>query len=134
MIYPKTQQVQSLNLHDYRNRVIVAGTRGYNNRKEFHEILVEFISNFDAPILFISGAAPTGADRLIIEWCDKFKYPCLQFPADWSLGKSAGYKRNYEMSLVSSQLLAFHNGSSPGTMNMIDLMMRANMPVKVIKI
>lgn len=134
MLYPKSQTFQSLDLHNYANRIIVAGTRGYNNRLEFHETLVKYIDNFDSNILFISGAAPSGADRLIIEWCEKFKYPCLQCPADWSLGKSAGYKRNYEMSIIASQLLAFHDGQSPGTGNMIDLMMQADRPVKVIKI
>lgn len=120
-IQPKTQELQSLNIKNYSVRIIVAGTRKYNNRIEFHNLLCEYISNFNTPILFISGAAATGADRLIIQWCKKFKYPCLEKPANWEMYPGvAGFIRNKEMSQIATHLLAFYDGQSNGTKDMIN--------------
>lgn len=134
MIYPNPQVNQSLNLQDYSNRIIVAGTRGYNDRIKFHEVLVQFVNELTSPVLFISGAAPSGADSLIIQWCAKFKYPCLQKPADWNKGNGAGYIRNVEMSHLASGLIAFYDNKSPGTGHMIEIANRLNIPIKIIQI
>lgn len=122
MILPKPQLQQSLKLKDYTVRIIVAGSRGYNDRNTFHEYIVEYLNRFDIPVLFISGAALSGADRLIIQWCEKYKYPCKQYPANWDKnGKAAGFIRNEEMSEIATHLLCFYNGISPGSKNMIAL-------------
>jgi hypothetical protein len=133
MNYPKSQELQSLNLRDYTNRIIVAGTRGYNDRLYFHNTMIEYLDRFNSPVIFISGAAASGADRLIIEWCAKFNYPCMQFPADWDLGKGAGFIRNEEMADVATHLLAFYNGSSPGTHHMINVAQEHGLQIRVIK-
>ncbi len=134
MVQVKAQTNQSLNLRDYNKRVIVAGTRGYNDRVMFHNVISSFVNDEIEPILFISGAAATGADRLIIQWCNKFVYPCLEYPADWDLGRSAGYRRNEQMAEVATGLIAFYDGTSPGTGHMIDLANEYQLPIKVIKI
>lgn len=135
MITPQTQEQQSLNPKEYDYRVIVAGSRGYDNRREFHKVLCAYLERFDGPVLFISGKAPTGADDLIIRWCEKFKYPCLKMPADWDTnGKRAGYLRNAEMAKVGSHLLAFYDGQSRGTGHMIDTAIKEGLPSKIIYI
>lgn len=132
---PKTQEVQSLNPRDYETRIIVAGSRGYDNRIDFHKVLCAYLERFDTPILFVSGKAPSGADDLIIRWCKKFKYPCLEKPADWnSLGKRAGYVRNAEMAKIGTHLLAFHDGQSPGTGHMIEEALKEGLHAKIIYI
>lgn len=116
---PKPQLLQSLDLQDYRVRIVVAGTRGYNNRREFHEIICQYLETFEDPVLFISGGARTGADHLIIEWCNKFDYPCKIYPAFWeSEGKIAGFLRNERMAKAATDLITFHDGVSPGTADM----------------
>ena len=43
------------------------------------------------------------------------------FPADWDkYGKRAGYLRNVQMAEYADALLAFWDGESRGTKNMID--------------
>lgn len=135
MVIPDTQELQSLNPKDYTNRVIVAGSRGYDNREEFHRVMCAYLKRFDAPILFISGAAPSGADDFIIRWCKRYNYPCLQMPADWDLnGKAAGFIRNTEMAKIASHVLAFYDGESRGTGHMIDLAIKEKLQVKILYI
>ncbi|MDD2879781.1 MAG: SLOG family protein [Rhodoferax sp.] len=135
VLIPDAQKLQSLNPKDYTNRVIVAGSRGYDNREEFHRMMCAYVKRFDTPILFISGVAPSGADDLIIRWCARFKYPCLQMPADWDLnGKAAGFIRNAEMAKIASHVLAFYDGESRGTGHMIDLAIKDKLQVKILYI
>lgn len=134
-VVPKPQALQSVDPRDYRIRVVVAGTRGYNDRKRFHEFMCRFVARFKQPILFISGAAKTGADRLIILWCKKFGFPCLEMPADWdNHGKGAGYIRNAAMGRIATRVVAFYDGHSNGTANMIDIGLEKGIPVVIVKI
>jgi hypothetical protein len=132
---PKSQEQQSLNPKDYHTRIIVAGTRNWFNKKMFHETLLEYLKRFDTPILFISGAAPTGADRMIIDWCKKYKYPCLECPADWDhLGRVAGFTRNSEMADMATHLLCYWDLISPGTKHMREISSNKNLIITTIAI
>lgn len=138
MVVPPVQELQSLEPRDYEIRIIVAGSRGYNDRQEFHDVLCAYIERFEGkPILFISGAARTGADNLIILWCKKFGYPCKEMPADWDnpeLGKRAGYVRNSAMASVGTHLLEFYDGQSRGSAHMIDEAINKGIMVKIVRI
>lgn len=130
--------MMSLNPEDYEIRIIVAGSRGYRDRRQFHEVLTDYIKPFDQPFLFISGKASSGADDLIIRWCQKFHYPCKEMPADWEnletphaviktrpdgklYNAHAGHERNLAMARLATHLLVFFDGKSPGTRNMLAL-------------
>lgn len=132
---PPPQEKQSTDPKDYKYRIIVAGTRYWADRKLFHETLMEYLTRFDEPVLFISGAAPTGADRLIIDWCKKFKYPCLEMPADWdSLGPGAGYARNADMAEIGTHLLCYWDIVSRGTKHMREVASQKNLFITTIAI
>lgn len=110
-------------LNKYDIKIIVAGTREYNDYKNFSSTIIDELEAFkEKTVIFISGKAKTGADALIIQWCKENNYPWVEFPADWDkYGKSAGYIRNEEMAKVATHLFAFHDGCSKGTKNMVDL-------------
>lgn len=132
---PSTQELQSLDPKDYKNRVIVSGTRYWTDKKMFHDTLIEYLTRFDSPILFISGANSTGADRLIIDWCKKFKYPCLEVPADWDTqGKGAGYSRNSDMAELATHLLCFWDMISSGTKHMREVAIAKDIKVTTVAI
>lgn len=134
-LYPKPQELQSINAKDYKVKIIVFGTRHYNNRKQFHETILDYLENFDEPVLFISGAAPSGADDLIIRWCLKFNYPCLKMPADWDkFGKAAGFRRNEDMAKIATHALGFWDGQSPGSKHMSELSDEYKLHKKIILI
>jgi hypothetical protein len=116
--------------------VIVAGSRNYDDYATFSGYISRMVErNKDKKILFISGAAKTGADRLIINYCKEHNLPCKEYPADWdNLGKGAGYARNVEMSKVATHLIAFWDGKSKGTEHMIDLAIKRRTSYYVVKI
>jgi hypothetical protein len=123
----------SVCITDYKVRIVVQGSRGYSDRKEFHCVMSQYVKQFNEPILFISGAAWSGADRLIIQWCQKFKYPCKQMPADWdTYQKRAGFLRNIEMAKVATHLVSFYDGKSPGTKHQLSVAKDYNLIVTAI--
>ena len=65
-------------------------------------------------------------------------YEFTEFPADWSLGKRAGYLRNKQMAEYASELngalIAFWNMKSRGTKMMIDLARRYWLDVYIINL
>lgn len=98
-------------------KIIVAGGRDFNNRSVMFPILSKHINNMNDTI--ISGDA-RGADALGAEWATHFQIPIQHFPAKWDeYGKVAGYIRNAEMAEHGDMLIAFWDGKSKGTMNMI---------------
>jgi len=79
-----------------------------------NEILSEF-----KDIEIVSGHA-NGADKLGERYAKENNLKLTLFPANWDLnGKSAGYIRNYEMAKYADVLIAFWDGKSKGTMDMI---------------
>ena len=61
-------------------------------------------------------------------------YKINYFPADWkTFGKSAGYIRNQEMAENADALVAFWDGKSRGTANMIDIAQRYNLRVRIVR-
>jgi len=57
----------------------------------------------------------------------------IKFPAEWNkFGKAAGPKRNKEMAIAADALIAFWDGKSRGTKNMIELAKQKGLKVKVI--
>jgi hypothetical protein len=139
---PKPQALQSLDPRDYKVVVCVAGTRFWNDRRYFHEKILEFLEDQTEPVLFVSGDATSGADDLIIRWCDKFRYPCLKMPADWDNQqglpnfnkKAQGFIRNEKMSMVITYLIAFWDHVSTGTGHMIECCENRHIPMQKIKI
>lgn len=118
-------------------RILVAGTRFTIPMHVFDRHVRRVLSIYAAcpEIIFISGAARTGADRLIIDWCRTNHFVCEEFPANWDrYGRSAGYIRNAEMAKVSDILLAFWDMESRGTKNMIELMEKKGARVIIIDI
>lgn len=70
----------------------------------------------------VSGTA-RGVDRLGERWAEENNVPITRMPADWSLGRSAGYLRNKDMVEyvgVEGAVIAVWNGSS-GTAHTINL-------------
>ena len=101
-------------------KVIIAGSRNFNDYKKLCKICDHLLQN-QANIEIISGAAK-GADQLGEKYASEKGYRIKKFPANWNkYGKSAGPKRNEEMANYADVLIAFWDGKSRGTKNMIEL-------------
>ena len=116
-------------------RVIIAGTRSFNN----YELLRTSCNNLLSvkqrthTVVIISGTA-RGADQLGERYAHERGYDVQQFPANWERdGKAAGYIRNAKMADNADALIAFWDGMSNGTKNMIDNARRKGLAVRVIQ-
>lgn len=133
-------------------RVIIAGSRDFGDfailEKECCKVfkslsddghlsghVKEDCSNME----IISGTA-RGADKLGEAFALKYNIKVKRFPAQWNrYGKKAGYVRNKIMADYAAKsglavLIAFWDGKSKGTKNMIDLAKKNNLKIFVINV
>ena len=113
-------------------KVIVAGGRDFVNYDLMREKLDFLLKNYAQDIVIVCGEA-LGADSLGKFYAQRKGYNVLSYPADWNkYGKSAGIRRNKQMAEVADALVAFWDGKSRGTKNMIEQMRRLKKPVKIV--
>ena len=114
-------------------RIIIAGSRTFNNYPLLKKTLDECIYNLetDEEIQIVSGGA-RGADKLGERYAKERGYSLKIFPADWNrYGKRAGFLRNNEMAEYADCLAAFWDNQSRGTKHMIDLAVKHKLKVCV---
>lgn len=113
------------------NRIIVAGSRDFNDYDLLKNKLDHYLSLLDN-VVIVSGGAK-GADNLGEEYAVEKGLKLVMFPADWNAhGKSAGYIRNKQMAEYATHLIAFWDGKSKGTKHMIDLAKEYNLKIKIV--
>lgn len=115
-------------------KVIVAGSRGFNDYKLLERKLSHYLSRFKSHEIEIVSGGARGAD-LLGERFAKEKGCCIKrFIPDWDKwGKSAGYRRNAEMAKYADACVVFWDGVSKGTKHMIDLAEKEGIPLKIVK-
>lgn len=117
--------------------IIIAGSRDFTDYQLVKTSLKTFLLSKETtkkPTI-ICGMA-RGADMLGYRLAKEFKLPLKEFPADWSIGKQAGYIRNEQMAKYAQQhgngvLLAFWDGKSKGTKWMIELAKKYNLETHI---
>ena len=115
-------------------RVIIAGGREYNNYDFLRERCDFYLQNKfnEEDVIIVSGHAK-GADALGERYAQERGLACEQYPADWEkYGRGAGPIRNEQMANVANALIAFWDGQSRGTANMINLAMSKGLKVAVV--
>lgn len=116
-------------------RVIVAGSRDFDDYSLMCECCDRFLSQKKNThsIVIVSGAA-RGADSLGERYAHERGYAVERHPADWQReGKAAGPIRNAQMAKVADALIAFWDGNSRGTQNMIELARQKPLPYRVVR-
>lgn len=111
-------------------KVIIAGGRDFTD----WERMVREIGVFDqwrgGNAEIVSGTAK-GADALGERLASTWSWDLKRFPADWSKGKHAGFVRNMEMAQYADVLVAFWDGESKGTKNMIANALKEGLEIHV---
>ncbi len=120
-------------------RLIIAGGRDFADRTLMEEKLKEFYNFGDCfdigkpNITEIVHGCANGADKMGESIAIDWNIDYTPFPADWEkYGDSAGPIRNEEMKQYGHLLIAFWDGNSTGTKDMIDRASKV-MPVNVVK-
>ena len=114
-------------------RVIIAGSRGFSDFPGLCSYCDMVLSRKaqKGQIVVISGHCD-GADLMGEQYARIKGYAVEVHLADWNqYGRAAGPKRNREMALCADALIAFWNGQSKGTKNMIDEARAAGLPVRI---
>lgn len=127
--------------------VIIAGGRDFNDIDFARASLLSLVEEgwLDANPVILSGMAK-GADTVAIQLAKEFDLTLLEYPAKWNdmsepcvighnrygtYNKLAGHKRNAEMANDACTLIAFWDGKSRGTKDMINKMESLGKRVRV---
>lgn len=113
-------------------KVIVAGGRDFDNYELLKTKLDFLLKEVTEPIEIVSGTA-NGADKLGEKYAREKGLPIKQFPADWSLGRGAGYIRNKQMAEYATHCVCFWDEKSKGTQHMINLAKAEELKLRVVK-
>lgn len=114
-------------------RLIIAGCRDFNPDDHRMAKEVESIERALGKATEIVHGGAKGVDSAAARWAGLVGRPSRCFMADWNTyGKAAGPLRNREMAKYGDALLAFWDGRSPGTRNMIDEAAWAKKPVFIV--
>lgn len=112
-----------------KTRVIVCGSRDWKDRAKIATRLRALPAN----TIVVHGNA-RGADRIAHQEARKLRLAVEPHPANWDrYGRTAGPIRNKEMADAGADLcIAFWDGQSAGTNNMIEQATKAGIPVEII--
>ena len=114
-------------------RVIVAGSRDFDNYEFLAQKMDKLLQNITDEIAVVCGEA-RGADTLGKKYALERGYHVYSYPAEWdTYGKRAGYMRNVTMAENADALVAFWDGESRGTKHMIDIAKQYGLSVRIIR-
>lgn len=112
-------------------RLLVTGSRDWSDVEVIAKEL-QFVAGKYKNVVLVSGHA-IGADRIAeliavdLGWAVEIHEP------DWSIGKSAGFKRNTKMVEADIQaVLAFHKNGSSGTADAIRKAKERKIPTRIL--
>lgn len=114
-------------------KVIVAGSRTFEDRVLAFAKLDRILAKVGPEGCVIVSGGARGADRIGEAYARARGMACEVMAADWSRGRGAGYERNRRMAAAADALVAFWDGESRGTADMIRLMQAAGKPVRVVR-
>lgn len=113
-----------------KKKVIIAGSRTFQN----YPMLCKELDKIKGQIGEIVSGEARGADTLGLTYAYDNDIKVKGFPADWQkYGSAAGFIRNHQMGDYADELIAFWDGASPGTKDMIDYMNKLGKKVTVIE-
>lgn len=115
-------------------KIIIAGGRDFNDYTLLTKVCNEAIPRMagdNTPVIVSGGAA--GADSLGEQYAQENGIAIERHPADWKKhGKAAGPIRNAEMAACADFLIAFWDGKSRGTQNMMMNAVKKDIPCIVV--
>jgi hypothetical protein len=111
-------------------KVIITGSLTFKNYDVLTEKCDFYLQN-QKEIEVVTGDLP-GSCSLGKKYALSRGYRIAPFPADWKkYGKAAVYIRNEEMAKYADALIAFWDGISKGTGQMINLAKKYNLKIKI---
>lgn len=114
-------------------KVIVAGGREFDNYELMCTTLDYYFKDLDKKDLVIVSGRANGADKLGERYAREHFINVECYGADWKkYGNAAGPIRNRQMAENADALVAYHDGKSRGTKNMIETATELGLKVRVV--
>ena len=114
-------------------KVIIAGGRDFADYDKLKAVCDEQLSVVNEDVEIVSGGS-RGGDSLGEQYAKEKGMEITKFPVNWNeYGRSAGVIRNSQMADNADMLIAFWDGNSKGTKNMIDTARKKKLQVVVVK-
>lgn len=108
------------------SKLIIAGGRDFIGTDKDLKLLADLCDRYKITEI-VSGCAK-GADTFGEHFANLFNLSITRFPADWNKwGKSAGYRRNYQMAQYTDYVHCFPGGK--GTQHMRNIAIQLNKPL-----
>jgi hypothetical protein len=115
-------------------KVIIAGSRNFTDYQKLKKVCDQILQK-QTDIEIVSGNHYKGADKLGIQYANEKGFDLIRFPAEWNkFGKAAGPIRNKKMARYADALIAFWDGKSRGTKNMIQNAKTEQIRLKIIQL
>lgn len=113
-------------------RVAFVGCRDWEDVHAVRLAIVQEASRTSWLLTIVTGCA-TGADALARSLAAEADLPLTVHTADWErFGKRAGPERNARIVADAERMVAFWDGTSPGTRDAITQMVKAGKPVQIV--
>ena len=115
-------------------RIIIAGGRSFDDRQLLYSVMDKVTKKLDKKKLVILSGHAEGADKLGEEWAYSRMVGTVRVHhPDWNKHKkAAGVIRNGEMVAEADGLVAFWDGESKGTEDVIIRARKAKLKVKIV--
>ena len=115
-------------------KVIIAGCRDFADYELLKEKCDFYLQNQKPEDIVIVSGHASGADALGEHYALERDLQLETYTADWKAhGRAAGPIRNAQMASVAHALIAFWDGKSRETKNMIDTAKKHNLQVAVVR-
>lgn len=114
-------------------RLLITGSRSWDNIEYIRSAFIAVSDEYGDDITLVSGACPTGADRLGEMVAAELNWNIELYPADWNTyGKRAGFVRNSQMIDTDPDIVVgFVRNGSKGASMTVNLGKKKGLPVTV---
>ena len=111
-----------------KKSIVICGCRNFYDKNVFSAFVDKCLAETakECEIRILSRHC-SGVDAMAEQYAAEHGLQLSIYPADWRrYGRAAGPKRNFEMANEADAVIAFWDGSSKGTKNMIDIADKLN--------
>ena len=116
------------------NNLAIIGSRNFNNYTFAQKEILNIIKDNKIIINKIISGGAVGADKIGEKFSEKFNIPIEIIKPDWSKGKQGGVIRNTDIINKSNYVIAFWDGQSKGTLDLINKAKKLNKKLFIVKI
>lgn len=113
--------------------IAVVGSRSFKDEKMMDDTLDIYFRKYGQNLIIRTGTS-VGADAMALDYAQKHGLECHRLAPDFSNdGNLARIRRDRVLARSCSEVIAFWDGTSPRTKNMIDAAMQENTPLRILE-